>query len=173
MTWHNKRTPRNSVIPSLLRFGSNTPDAVRRVSIGTNAINILFASALLLCAGCLSPTRIYQVRLADNQPRKYEVEFGLWFLCDGGPCVAYVWPHKERAYIYVDRLEGTIPADEISMREFGGYAATGLKGSVTFMNAKMYVNLKEKRKAVWSERYYDAPCSLNGKYRFPAQVVGK
>ena len=136
----------------------------------TGMLNAFLASALLLCCGCLSPARIDHIRAVSTNPDKFEIELGQWVLIDGGPCVIYCNPRKEKSWIYVSRLEGSIPASELVVRCSERRYLSDVTGSVIFTNGIMRVSLQH---TTFSSDHRHQRWYYNGSYRLPKDPISE
>src|SRR5262245_251214 len=96
---------------------------------------VLLAPALLACCGM--PAEIDPVARVSTHPRfKYEIELHARISSSGSPCAPRCFPERidDRHWIYVDRLEGRIPAVDLVLTYERGkfdFPQSALKGWIS------------------------------------------
>ena len=117
---------------------------------------LIICSALIVGCGSVRPvidTVADAHKLADG---RYEIHLRYSVTTSGGPCLSSSWftrtTDHETNWLYVKSLEGVLPADQIVLK--GGvidkvgdftYPIEGLRGTVSFTNATMIIQLEQPK----------------------------
>jgi hypothetical protein len=129
----------------------------------------ILALGLLATASCGTSPEIDPVaRVSTHTRYKYEIEIHARVDSYGGPCNPTCFPTRidDRHWIYVNRLEGMIPAEEMLLTYERGkfdFPQSALKGSVTIANDVLTVDLQRPYYKVNTVDHY-TPYPYNGRF---------
>jgi hypothetical protein len=124
--------------PSLLEGGVPSLHLVRPLA---------FLPLLAIAWSCLGPEVDPVARVAPHSRFKYEIELHARINVYGGPCNPTCFPTRidDSHWLYVNRLEGVVPADELLLTYERGkldFPQSALQGTVTFSGNRMTVELR-------------------------------
>ena len=144
------------------------------------------ALATLLLSSCTTTPRIDPLaRVTKVSPDRYRIEMHGDFTYWGGPCIPFPIPSRGTEFycLYVSSLRGQVPADAVELvvpeRNVArppiitpAWTIRPIKGSVTFTNKTMIVDLQEPRYTDQSGKlnrsgmvdHYE-PFRLNGEFQ--------
>jgi len=137
---------------------------------------LIICSALIVGCGSVRPVIDPVAKAQKLADGTYEVQLRYSVTSSGGPCLSKdffkSWTSHDTNWLYVKSLEGVLPADQIVLK--GGvidnvgdfrYPIKGLRGTVSFTNATMIIQLEQPKidhKGNVTDSF--SPYYLNGTY---------
>jgi len=129
----------------------------------------LLALLLLVPISCGMPPEIDPIaRVSPHTRFKFEIEIHAQVSSSGSPCNPRCFPARveDRHWIYVDRLDGTIPASDLVLTYERGkfdFPQSALKGSITISHDVLTVALQRPYYVTNTVDHY-TPYPYNGRF---------
>jgi len=128
---------------------------------------------VLLLVGCGESLKRSPIAHASRDPQHgYEIQLDCSYSSMGGPCNFPQMPHRvsESHWIYTDRIEGQVSTNHLILTYERGkteypWPQEALRGTVTFTNGYMHVDLQTPIFADGTNVSSYVPYRLNGDYK--------